>query len=235
MGTRAPKEGHAHGTRRAENGARLQHAPSLAHGLWFVGEAQVARGDVAATMATAQELLALCDEHRLPQPRATALMFLGWALAQSGEVTEGLRDLEEVLALWNRLGARSFLARATCLLAEAHLQGQHYSDSLHKLEHALAIAAEIGDERCIASLLLHLGRSNVEAAGESLRRGIVVSRAQGARAWELRAATSLARLWREQGKRTEARDLLAPIYDWFTEGFDTPDLKEAKALLEELA
>jgi predicted ATPase len=221
---------------------RLQHAPSLAHGLWFVGEAQVARGDVAATMATAQELLALRDEHRLPQPRATALMFLGWALAQSGEVTEGSHNLEEGLALWNRLGARSYLARATCQLAEAHLQGQRYSDSLHQLELALAIAAEIGDERCVprmhilrASLLLHLGRGKVEAAEESLRHGIAVSRAHGARGWELRTSTSLARLWRDQGKRTEARELLAPIYGWFTEGFDTPDLKEAKTLLEELA
>src|SRR5215472_5853267 len=86
-----------------------------------------------------------------------------------------------------------------------------------------------------ASLLAHLGRSNVEAAETSLQQGIAVSRTQGARGWELRASTSLARLWRDQGKRTEARDLLAPIYGRFTEGFDTPDLKEAKALLDALS
>jgi predicted ATPase len=75
-------------------------------------------------------------------------------------------------------------------------------------------------------------RADAEA---SLKRALTVARRQNTKMWELRASTSLARLWRGQGKRTEARDLLAPVYDWFTEGFDTPDLKEAKALLEELA
>jgi class 3 adenylate cyclase/predicted ATPase len=220
---------------------RLQHPPSLAHGLWFVGEAQVARRDVAAAMATSRELLALCDEHRLPQPRATGLMFFGWALAHRGDVAEGIHHLEEGLGIWNRLGARAYLARAICLQAEAYLQAGRYSDGVQLVDLALATAAEIGDEGYIpkmhivrASLLVHCGRSNVEAAETSLQRGIAVSRTQGARAWELRASTSLARLWRDQGKRTEARELLAPIYGWFTEGFDTSDLKEAKALLEEL-
>ena len=86
-----------------------------------------------------------------------------------------------------------------------------------------------------ALLLAHLGRRNVEPAETSLHQGIAVSRTQGARGWELRASTRLARLWCDQGKRTEARDLLAPIYGWFTEGFDTLDLKEAKTLLHELA
>jgi predicted ATPase len=86
-----------------------------------------------------------------------------------------------------------------------------------------------------ASLLAHLGRCSVQAAETSLQLGITVSRTQGARGWELRASTSLARLWLDHGKRTEARDLLAPIYGRFTEGFDTPDLKEAKALLDALS
>jgi class 3 adenylate cyclase/predicted ATPase len=220
---------------------RLQHPPSLAHGLWFVGEAQVARRDAAATMATAQELLALCEEHRLPQQRATALMFFGWALAHRGDVAEGIHHVEEGLGIWNRLGARAYLARGKCLLAEVYIQGGRYADGLKQVDLALATVAEIGDEVYIpkmhivrASLLAHLGRGNAEAAETSLRQGIEVSRTQGARGWELRAATSLARLWCDQGKRTEARDLLAPIYSWFTEGFDTPDLKEAKALLDEL-
>src|SRR5262249_11918686 len=80
-------------------------------------------------------------------------------------------------------------------------------------------------------LLMH----DSDGAEASFRKAIGVAQHQSAKLWELRAATSLARLWRDQGKRTEARDLLAPIYGWFTEGFDTPDLKEAKALLEELA
>jgi predicted ATPase len=214
----------------------------LALGLSFVGEAQVARRDVAAAMATAQELLALCNEHHLPQPQATALMFFGWALAHRGDVAEGIRHLEEGLGIWDRLGARVYLARAICLLAEVYLQGGRYADGVKQVDLALATAVEIGDEGYIpkmhmvrASLLAHLGRSNVEAAETSLQQGIAVSRTQGARGWELRASTSLARLWCDQGKRTEARDLLAPIYGRFTEGFDTPDLKEAKALLDALS
>jgi class 3 adenylate cyclase/predicted ATPase len=221
---------------------RLQHPPSLALGLWYVGEAQVARRDVVAAMATAQELLAVCDEHRLPLPRATALMFFGWALAHGGDVAEGIHHLEEGLGIWDRLGARVFLARAICLLAEAYLQGGRYADGVKQVDLALATAVEIGDEGYIpkmhivrASLLAHLGRSNLEAAETNLQRGIAVSRTQGARGWELRASTSLARLWCDQGKRTEAQELLTPIYGWFTEGFDMPDLKEAKALLDELA
>jgi predicted ATPase len=84
-------------------------------------------------------------------------------------------------------------------------------------------------------LLLRRNPSAPDRAEVSYRRAIERARAQEAKSWELRASTSLARLWRDQGKRSEARDLLAPIYGWFTEGFDTPDLKEAKALLEELA
>jgi predicted ATPase len=80
-----------------------------------------------------------------------------------------------------------------------------------------------------------LASSGADQAEACLRRAIEVARAQDAKLWELRSATSLARLWADQGKRSQARDLLAPVYDWFTEGFDTPDLKDAKALLDELA
>src|SRR5262249_52061028 len=125
---------------------RLKHPPSLALGLSFVGEAQVARRDVAAAMATAQELLALCDEHRLPQPRATALMFFGWAVAQRGDGAEGMRPLEEGLVIWDRLGARFYLARAICLLAEVYLQGGRYAEGVKRGARAFATAVEIGDE-----------------------------------------------------------------------------------------
>ena len=78
-------------------------------------------------------------------------------------------------------------------------------------------------------------KQDVTKGEACIERALAVARAQQTKSWKLRASTSLARLWRDQGKRTEARDLLAPIYGWFTEGFDTPDLKEAKALLDELA
>ena len=82
---------------------------------------------------------------------------------------------------------------------------------------------------------LSKARDDQDAAEQSYQRALAVARRQSARSLEIRAATSFARLWRDQGKRTEARDLLAPVYGWFTEGFDTADLKEAKALIDELA
>jgi predicted ATPase len=93
--------------------------------------------------------------------------------------------------------------------------------------------AELHQRR--GELLLSLAKGELSEAEACFHRSIAVARNQGARLWELRAATSLARLWSDQGKRAQAHDLLAPVYDWFTEGFDTADLKDAKALLDELA
>ena len=221
---------------------RLGHAPSLAHALWFVGECQVARGDIGAVTVTARELLALCDEHKLPQPRATGLMFLGWALARTGEVADGVRRLEEGLAVWNRLGARSYLPRGHCLLAEARLLEERYGDGLEQVARALAVAAETGEQWCAArlhqlraELVLQAHGRNDEAVETSLRAAIDIARSQGARGWELRAATLLARLLAERGERGMAHDLLAPIHIRFTEGLNTPALQEAEAVLTALS
>jgi class 3 adenylate cyclase/tetratricopeptide (TPR) repeat protein len=220
---------------------RLQHMPSLAMGLWMIGENQVARGDVAAVISTAQELLGIGNEHRLPQPLARALILLGWALALSGHVAEGVSKLEEGVATWSRLGIRSHLASAMCLLAEAYLQGERYQDAMHQADLALRTATEINDDRCVprsyilrASVLLQFGRCNIEAAEANLQKAITFSGLQGAKAWELRASIKLAQLWCDQGRRAEARDLLAPVYNSFSEGFDTPPLKEASALIGQL-
>jgi predicted ATPase len=219
---------------------RLRHAPSLAQALWLAGECQVLRRDAAAVIATATELLALCEEHRLPWYRAHGLMCVGWALASRGEVTEGIQRLAEGLDAWTRLGARAWLPWGICLLAEAYLLGRQYAEGLEQVAQALAVAAETGESWSPARLhhlraeLLQAQGQNADVAEASLRTAIEIARAQGARGWELRAATGLARLWRDQGNRREAYDLLAPIYGWFTEGFDTPDLTDAKALLDEL-
>jgi predicted ATPase/class 3 adenylate cyclase len=221
---------------------RLGHAPSLAHALWFVGECQVARGDIGAVTATARELLGLCDEHKLPQPRATGLMFLGWALARTGEVADGVRRLEEGLSVWNRLGARSYLPRGRCLLAEARLLEGRHREGLEQVALALATAAETGEQWCTARLhqlraqllLQEHGRSD-EAVETSLQAAIDIACSQGARGWELRAATLLAQLLAERGERGMAYEILAPVHGCFTEGLDTLDLREAKALLTALS
>jgi class 3 adenylate cyclase/predicted ATPase len=219
---------------------RLQHVPSVAHALWFNCQGQVARNDAAAAMNTATELLTLSEEHGLSQTRATALVYLGWAIGQTKDVAQGVQYLEEGLAAFDQLGLRSNLCLAICLLAETYFTGGRYDSALEQVNRAIATSSEIGDRWCLPLIhmtharLLQQTNHNADAAEASLRRALEVAEPQCAKGWGLRAATSLARLWRDQGKRDEARNLLAPIYGWFTEGFDTRDLKEAKALLDAL-
>jgi predicted ATPase len=219
---------------------RLQHVPSLAQALSLGCELRKAHGDVRALTRTATELLALSEENALPQFRVTALMFLGWVQAHSGEPALGTARLEKELVSWRQMGAKLHLTRSMCLLAEGYLCAQLSTEGLEQVAKSLAIASETGELWYVAPLhqvraeLLLQAQASVEAVETDLEAAIQVARQQGGRCWELRAATSLARLWRDQGKRIEAYDLLAPIYGWFTEGFDTPVLMEAKALLEQL-
>ena len=220
---------------------RLQHAPSLAHALWFTCQAQVARGDALAVLDTASELIALSEEQGLPQTLAAALVYLGWALGQTKDVDQGANLVEKGLAAWNWLGSRSNLCFSLCLQAETYCRCGRYDEGLEKADQAIAVSSEIGDRWClprtheIRGRLLQQTSRNADAAEQDLLAAVGVARSQCAKGSELRAATSLARLWRDQGKSTQACDLLAPIYSWFTEGFDTPDLKEARALLDALA
>jgi predicted ATPase len=190
--------------------------------------------------AIVAELLQLSEEQELPQLRANALIFLGWALARSGETAVGIVKIEEGLDLLSKMGVQVYLTRSFCLLAEALLMAGLPSAGLTHVARALDGAAEFGDtfylsrlHQVRAELLLRAG-DRIDEAAASLNQALAVARQQGAKAYELRAATSLARLWGEKGRRAEAHDLLAPIYGWFTEGFNTADLKEAKGLLDEL-
>ena len=218
---------------------RLQHVPSLAHALWFVCQAQVARRDAVAVVNTANELLTLSEEHGLPQTRAVALAYLGWAIGQTEDVSCGIRRLEEGLAMYNRLGVRSNLCLTICLLAETYFMAEQYEKGMEQANLAIATSSEIGDRWCLPRIhtirarLLQTFRQ-VDAAEASLQLAVDIAAAQSAKGAQLQAVNSLARLWREQGKPQQARELLAPVYSWFTEGFDTRDLKEAKALLDEL-
>jgi predicted ATPase len=126
-------------------------------------------------------------------------------------------------------------------LAETYLAGGQNENGMEQANRALAVCAEIGDRWCLPRIymaharLLQQASANAEVAEASLRKALEVAGLQCAKGWELRAATSMARLWCDQGKREQARNLLAPVYGWFTEGFGTRDLKEAKALLNDLA
>ena len=158
----------------------------------------------------------------------------------SGDLAEGISALRSGLTAYRATGAEAGIPHFNALLAEAcELAGQ-IEDGLTLLDDALEFTERTG-ERWLAAelnrrkgqLLLRQGHS--EAAEELYRQALSIAREQEARLWELRATVSLARLSHDQIRRAAARDLLAPVYGWFTEGFGTPDLKEARALLDELA
>jgi predicted ATPase len=161
-------------------------------------------------------------------------------LSALGRVDEGLALLTEGLAAYRATGALVSVPNFLRLLADCYRRAGRPKEGLKYLDEAARqIEATEGRDteadmhRLRGELLIAVGDPG--AAEASFRQAIAIARKQNAKLWELRAATSLTRLWRDRGKRDEARDLLAPVYGWFTEGFDTLDLKEAKALLDELA
>jgi predicted ATPase len=156
-----------------------------------------------------------------------------------GRQEEGIAQLRAGLAAKNATGARVLDSQWLGLIAEAHVQAGQLDDARDALDQAAETVAATGESHYQAELyrlrgaLLLSGGETAEAASW-LRRAIDTARSQQAKSLELRAATGLARLWCDQGRRAEARELLAPIHGWFTEGLDTPDPKEAKALVDEL-
>jgi class 3 adenylate cyclase/predicted ATPase len=235
-------------TRAADSGdralalaRRLNHEPTLVHGLWFVIESQMTRRDVAGVTANTIELLKLAEQYGLPQPRAMGLVYRGWALASSGNEVEGLALAEEGVTLLERSGARVFLSRTYGVIAEVHLIAGRHADGLRQAEKALHIASDIGESFYLPRLF-QLRAKLMEASGQidetteaNLRRSLDLAVLQGAKAIELRAAIGLGGLWSRQGKGDQTRQLLRPICDWFTEGRDTSDFKEARAMLDALS
>jgi predicted ATPase len=187
----------------------------------------------------ATELLELSQEHDFPMMRGAGMFFLGWASADGGELEQGIALMEQGLALFSavRQVTRPYML---AVLAGANADLGKRGEALELLNDALAATEASGERWWQAELHRLRGRLLVACGqhdeGEACyRRAIEISSEQGARTLELRAATSLARLLSDRGRNADAHDFLAPIYGWFTEGFETPDLKEAKILLDALA
>jgi len=188
----------------------------------------------------ADELVAVTTEHGFPFWRAEGTVFRGWVKVKDGDVAEGISLLRAGSTALRATGMMAWTLHAFALLAEACEIAGEFEENLSWLNRALQVVETTGISWLAAELnrrkgQLLLRQGNNDAAEELYREALCIAREQEAKMWELRAAISLARLWGEEGRRAEARDLLAPVYAWFTEGFDTPDLKEAKALLAELA
>ena len=220
----------------------LAHPFSLAFALAFAAWLHQLRQEGPATHERAVALMTLATEQGFPFWSAWSTILQGWAFAAQGQRAEGIAQMRQGIAAWRATGAELQRPYYLALLAEAYGQAGQAAEGLRVLAEALTAVHTTGECQHEAELyrlqgecLLTQDVPDTHEAERCLRQAVAVARQQQAKAFELRAAMSLSRLWQHQGKRAEAYELLAPIYGWFTEGFDTPDLQEAKALLEALA
>jgi predicted ATPase len=196
----------------------------------------------AAAVAQSDEVVRLADEKNAAIWKALATMQQGCVLALSGMAPEGIQMITSGIATYKSTGSRVYLPIFLAHLSRAYAEIGQFDDAWYSIGEARS-AVETTKERWyeaeinrisgeIALKLPQLGLSHAEAYFE---RALTIARGQQAKSWELRAAMSAARFWREQDMREKAKALLAPIYGWFTEGFETLDLKQAKALLATLS
>ena len=218
---------------------RLAHPPSLAGSLATGVRLLSLVGDDAALDQRAKQLVAVATEQGFPFWRAFGTVYRGWVEVKNGDVTEGMSLLRGGSIAYRVTGAELYVPHIAVLAAACEIARQ-VDEAVAHLNEALEMAERTGERWFGAELNRHKGQlllrqGHSEAAEELYRKALNIAEEQEAKLWELRAAASLARLRRDQGRHAEARDLLAPVYGWFTEGFNTPDLKEARALLDELS
>ncbi len=218
---------------------RLPHPPTLAMSLGIDALLLSIIGDDIGLEQRADGLVAVATDQGFPFYRATGAIFRGWVKAKNADVTEGLSLLRAGSSAYCATGATVWMPLYIALLAGACEIAGQIEEGAARLDQALQLVERTGERWFAAELDRQRGRlllrqGHPEAAEELYRKALGIAREQEAKLWELRAAASLARLWRDQGRRAAARDLLAPVFGWFTEGFATPDLKEATALLDEL-
>jgi predicted ATPase len=189
----------------------------------------------------AEALVALACEHGFPHWVAYGTIVCGWALAMQGQWEEGLTQIQQGLIAQQATGAAIARPCFLALLSEAHAAAGQTKAGLGVLEETLALVDHTGERhseaeiyRLKGELLLQQAVSDAIQAETCFHQSLAIARRQQAKSWELRAAMSLSRLWQQQGKQAEVHALLAPIYTWFTEGYETADLQEAKALLQGL-
>jgi class 3 adenylate cyclase/predicted ATPase len=226
-----------------------RHTPSVAFGLFQASLFCTYSHDLGAVRhsthlgtdeAIVDELNAICTEHGFSLWGTSGVILKGWLLAQPGHGEQGLAQIREGIATWRGHEAKLFVPRWLILLASAQGRLGEPQAGLETIDEALTLIAETNERWNEAELHLRKGElflllSDSQRAESSFQTALRVARERNTKLWELRAATNLARYWRERGRHNAARDVLAPIYSWFTEGFETSDLKTAETLLHELS
>ncbi len=221
---------------------RLNHPFSQAYAWLWVAWLRELCGEKQNVREPAEKAVAICAEHGFPFWGAVASMLAGWALVEQGAVEEGIAQMRQGRVAIEATGAQLFLTHPLCLLVKAQANAGRAEEGLTVVEEALAIVTRTGDGAWDAELhrlkgelaLAVSGTRHVEAEA-CFRQALDIASTRRAKSLELRAATSLSRLWESQGKKDAGRRLLGEVYAWFTEGFETADLKGAAALLAEVS
>jgi predicted ATPase/class 3 adenylate cyclase len=219
----------------------LSHPFSRAHALYFASLLYQHRREVDEARQCAEAAVALASEHGFALYVVRGTLQRSWALTEQGDLAQGIDQMRQNLAAYRDTGAELVLPYFLARLAEACGRGERITEGLHALDEALTLVDKHGEGWWLAELyrlkgVLELQQAVPDAkrAEGCLRQALAIASRQHAKSLELRAAMSLSRLWHRQGKRDEACQVLAEVYDWFTEGFDTADLREASALLHAL-
>jgi predicted ATPase len=237
-----PDQAHTRNDEAVTLAQQSVHPLSLANAWSCAAMLHQVRHEGSAARERAEATIVLATEQGFPLWMAFGAMLRGWALAYQGQAQEGIKQLHQGLLAWRATGAEIGRPYFLTLLAEAYGMLGEPETALAVLVEALMLVDNTGERgyvpelyRLKGALLLQQASDNQAEAETCFAKAIAIAQNQQAKSFELRTATSLARLWQQQGKRTAAHELLAPIYGWFTEGFDTADLQEAQALLDALA
>jgi predicted ATPase len=217
-------------------------AATLMSALTMTSFTYICCGNYTTANAQSDETVAVADEKGAVQWKVRGTLNRGCVLALTGKASDAVQTITSGIAALRSTGATVWLPLYLSYLARAYAELGQFDDARRSISEAMMAVETTKETWCeaeinrvageIALLSPEPDKTKAEAYFE---RALAVARAQQAKSWELRAAMSMARLWRDQDEPKEARDLLAPVYGWFTEGFDTLDLKEAKALLDDLA
>jgi len=217
------------------------HAGTLMYAQLHTSFTNILCAKYAAANAQSNEVVRLADEKGAALWKALGTMQQGCVLALSSKASEAIQMITSGITTYRSTGSRVYLPFFLAHLSTAHAELGQFDDAWRCIGEAMTAVETTKERWCEAEInrikgeiALKLPQLGSSQAGAYFERALTVARTQQAKSWELRAAMSMARLWRDQGKRNEARDLLAPVYGWFTEGFDTLDLKEAKILLDTL-
>ena len=219
----------------------IDQAATLMFALAYASIIHIYSGNYATANAQLDEVVALADEKGALFWKALGTLWRGWLFALTGRASDAAQMIASGIAALRSTGSTVLMPLYLACLAKAHAELGQFNDAWRCIGEAMTTIEAANERwweadinRTAGEIALLSSQPDAAKAQKHFEKALAVARAQQAKSWELRAAMSLARLWRDQGKVQQARELLAPVYGWFTEGFDMRDIKEAKSLLDEL-